>query len=425
VDFLSKYVIYKDGQYLIFRPAVETHARLIMPEEMNPGKRDRPDPIIAAERAMGHLLDNPFCLSVRTVCMDLLTRLNSHYGVGRIEITPEMKRSYPWKGFGDLPQYLPLCPSVSFIENLYGVGPVSLSVSWPEAPSFDCFDWNDVDRDCESFYSNIFYALTVVKRFKTVGYKRLRSFVKMISPFKVPSHVYGTHAGRLESVICHFGLTASNALDLGAHPGACAMSLLKVVDDLTCVSLKPDDGSEFCNYIFRDARSKVIQMDADIYEPDCVYDLVHDDVDIVGARTQFDDARLAHETIKRATRYYPYAKTYIFTIRDINPSILLELYELYKLYGRFDIVKAHYSNPWRLEFVVVVRRSGGNRRRRHNFMGSMNAFLNKQGRKINAWAFLVSEKIYQFKLNGVVDECPYRSDDVYQKQLSDTYTISR
>merc|ERR1719491_1963519 len=79
VDFLSKHVEFSKGQYFIYRPPAETHARLIMPEEFNPSHRDRPDPIIAAERTLGHLLDNPFCREVREVCTTFLKTLNEFY----------------------------------------------------------------------------------------------------------------------------------------------------------------------------------------------------------------------------------------------------------------------------------------------------------------------------------------------------------
>jgi len=62
VDFLSKHIHFKDGYYYVFRASVETHARILMPEEMDPRRRDRPDPVIAAERILGHLLDGGIVL---------------------------------------------------------------------------------------------------------------------------------------------------------------------------------------------------------------------------------------------------------------------------------------------------------------------------------------------------------------------------
>lgn len=423
VDFLAKFVTFSDGEYLVHRPAVETHARLIMPEELNPGHRDRPDPIVAAERALGHLLDNPFNKEVRMVCTDLLGRLNSHYGIGRIEVTEEMKRSYPWRGFGDLPIYMPVLPSDEFINELYGVFPRRLIVPWPSAPQVRSFDWSRTAVDADSFYSGVLYSMTVTRRFKGVSHKKIRSFIRDLSPFVVPRHVYGTHAGRLECIIRMLGLTATYALDLGAHPGACACSLLKIVEGLTVVSLQPDDGEDFCHYIPRDEAVELIRDDADFYEPYMQYDIVHDDVDVHGSRNLGTDATLAKEAIQRARKYHRHSRTYIMTIRDVTPSIIESLYELYVLYGDFTIVKPHYSNPWRLEFVVVVRRSIRNRRRKHQFLQSLNFFLNKEGHSLIEWSAKVSDKLHEMFEKGFVTPCPYREDAALQKAISDEFTI--
>merc|ERR1712176_1706954 len=98
VDFLAKYVVFQNDDYHIYRPEVETHARLIMPEELNPNKRERPDAEIAAERFLGHLLDNPFCPGVRKVCFDMLNRLKNMYQIEFIDITDDMRKVYPWRG---------------------------------------------------------------------------------------------------------------------------------------------------------------------------------------------------------------------------------------------------------------------------------------------------------------------------------------
>eukprot|EP01084_Bolivina_argentea_P227139 383640_1 len=86
VDFLSKHIHYRDGYYYVFRDSVETHSRLLMPEEMDPRRRDRPDVVIAVERVLGHLLDNPFNSSVRNICYDLLNRFKKDYHIDHIDI---------------------------------------------------------------------------------------------------------------------------------------------------------------------------------------------------------------------------------------------------------------------------------------------------------------------------------------------------
>merc|ERR1719491_23375 len=425
VDFLAKYVIFRNGQYVPYRPAVETNARLIMPEEMNPGFRNRPDPIVVAERALGHLLDNPFNLEVRTILMDLLRRLNKYYGVGKIFVTPEMRKSYPWKGFASvLPEYMPICPTVQFIEELYGVGGIALRCKWSGFPSVGKFSWDVTDYDCASFYSCMYYSYSVVSRFHKIGSRRMRKFVKAISPLKVPRYVHGTHAGRLECVCMEYGIVGDNALDLGAHPGACTNSFLKLVKHVTCVSLQPHhDDDIFCPYVIRGEDVDLIEGDADIYVPPHVFDIVHDDIDISGSRGRTVEIRLAREAIKRANRYHSYSKTYIFTLRDMSPDIMESLYELYKLYGSFDIVKPHYSNPWRLEFVVVLRKLGGNTRRKKDFLRSLYGFLNVEGGKMMDWCALASEKMQEMHEYGFVSECPYRNDVDLQKQIAEKHTF--
>jgi 23S rRNA U2552 (ribose-2'-O)-methylase RlmE/FtsJ len=423
VDFLSKYVIYRDGDYYVYRPAIETHARMIMPEEMNPAHRDRPDPIIAAERTLGHLLDNPFNSSVYQVCTSLLGKLNKHYGIGRIEVTEEMRKKYPWRGFSDLPQYMPVLPSDEFIMELYGVSKVKLFQKWPAAPELRSFDWNAKARDCESFYSAAFYSESVVRRLSTIARKKLRGFIKRMSPFRVPDGVYGTHAARLECVIRKYGIVGDSVLDLGAHPGACTMSCLKFASHVTAVTLQPPSANELCPYIMRDDDVKVIEHDADTFVPGKVFDVVHDDVDLMGRRDRLDDMRQAQAAIKRALRYSKYCKCYIFTIRDISPHRIVELYDLYKVYGRFDMVKPHYSNPWRIEYMVVLRKSNDDRKRRSHFMQSINHMLNADGGSLIAWSSALSDKIYEMLERGEISECPMRNDEEYQDALAEAWTI--
>lgn len=428
VDFLSKYIMFRDGQYVIYRPAVETHARLLMPEELNPAKRDRPDPIVSAEKIYGHLLDNPFCGEVREVCMNLLGRLNKHYGVGHIVVTPEMSRKYPWKGFEGMPTYLPIKPDIKMIEDLYGVCNVPLMIEWPSMVEARKCDWLKRDFDCEQFYDAMLLSTTASIRIGRIGSKRIRTFIKLMSPFVVPQGVYGTHAGRLECVMKMFGLSGGkNALDLGSHPGACTVSMLKAYDFVKSVSLQSehDDERTFCPYIIRDERVNVVNADVDGYEndDDVIYDLVHDDTDKFGARTRTEDHQLVLNAINRAERYYKNARNYIFTIRAIDPQIMMRLYDVYKKYGSFDIVKPHFSNPWRVEFVVVLRRASGHAIRRRDFIGSLNHFLNRESEALMAWATVVTKKTSEMIEHRQIECCPYRNDDDAQRSITDNYIL--
>jgi hypothetical protein len=242
-----------------------------------------------------------------------------------------------------------------------------------------------------------------------------------MSPFIVPHSVYGTHAARLESVIKLHGITGANALDLGSHPGACASSLLKIVKKITCVSLQDDD--EMSPYVFRDGRAEFISADADEFTPTIKYDIIHDDIDVSGDRNRLTEHVLAINAIKRSRRLRKFANWYVFTIRDVNPEILLALYDAYKDFGFFDIVKPQFSNPWRVEFVVILRNVGGDRKKRYQFLESMYSFLDRASVGIYQWSATMSEKISQFREKEIVPVCPYRVDHDYQRRLEVEHTL--
>jgi hypothetical protein len=312
---------------------------------------------------------------------------------------------------------------VEFIEELYGGKDVPLKGGWPSVPQMFRFDWDVHKKDCETFYSSEFFATTVATRIRGVGMKSVRSFIRMISPFVVPHRVYGTHAARLECVFKTCGIEAKKALDLGSHPGACASSLLKVVDKLTCVSLNDSD-DEFCPYVFRDSRVDFIECDVDGYVPDKKFDVVHDDVDIIaGSNRRRADHDLALKAVSRAVRLRKYTTWYVFTVRNMGADVMLALYDAYKLYGYIDVVKPHYSNPWRTEFIVVFKNVSDVRRKRRDFLHALYAFLDSTAEQQRNWAALLSEKISEYGNKGSIEECPYRNDSDYQKELKEFFTF--
>jgi hypothetical protein len=244
VDFLSKYVKYCDGNYYVFRPAIESHARMLMPEEMDPRRRDRPDAIIATERLLGHLLDNPFNKDVREVCYDLLSRMKKDYGVEYVTVHDGMMKKHPWRTFdpGKIPKQFPTVPSMGFIEELYGVPiPTHLKVTWPCNPYIIPFDTSVREVDSVYYDTANGFSNDVAFKLNELASRQTKTVVRKLSPYKQPTRCYGFHAARFEFAIKYFGIRFNNMLDLGSHPGACAASALKYCDSVVCVSKKTYD----------------------------------------------------------------------------------------------------------------------------------------------------------------------------------------
>jgi len=425
LDFLSKYVHYRNGKYFTFRPPVETHARLLMPEEFNPNSRERPDAVIAAERALGHLLDNPFSKSVRDVCYDFLKRLQKDYCIGHIFIDEQTAKKHPWRNLGLVGKF-PTVPTVEFIEQLYGVAPCPLSSPWPCMPSLVKFNEDDRSPFMTSYETAYSYSRDVTRRMSEISRKRYKKLVSHVSPYRVPKHVYGTHAARLEFAVIYFQLNLSVCLDFGSHPGACAASMLKRSSDVTCVSLKPDvdSGQPFCPYVFREDAVKFLIMDADEFEARRNYTLLHDDVDVLGARTRSVDIMLANRAMSRAMKLVKNIDCFVFTLHDVCASTVEKMYDCYLAYGSFDIVKPHFSHPWRCEFMVCFKkRLNADRMKKTVFLKSLNFFFNAHASSTIAWANILSDSYETLLIENDYTFCPLQSDDSYQNGLHDIWTL--
>lgn len=416
VDFLSKHIHYRNGNYYVFRESVETHSRLIMPEEMDPRRRERPDVVVASERVIGHLLDNPFNSNVRKVCYDLLARFKKHYDVHWVEVTPEMWKKHPWRMFDQslIPKKFPIIPSMMMIEQLYGVPiPSSLKVNWPGIPNHIKFDKFASDDDMFPYVTAVNFSEDVLIKLSEMTKKKYRAVIRKISPYSQPKRCYGFHAARMEFAIKYFDIKFNNVLDLGSHPGACAASLAKYCKDITCVSLKPnvDDKKPFCPYIAPDDNIKIVRCDVNkyrIYQP---FDLMHDDVDFVGRHTIETDMQIGREMIARALKHKDMVSQCLFTIKQVDWRIIEELYELYKAYGHIDFVKPLYSNPWKSEFMVYVRKDRTSPPfKKAVFRRSLYAFLNSFAPELIRWSEVVMGVIAGFKGIGDVQGYPAQSD---------------
>jgi len=400
VDFLSKHIIYRDGNYYVFREAVETHARLLMPEEMDPRRRDRPDPVIAVERVLGHLLDNPFNGDVRRTCISILERLRDHYEVDYIQVHDGLIRQHPWRNFdvSMIPKKFPTVPSFGFIEALYGVPIVrNLRVVWPKSPDFIIYSGVQ-SYDATLYKAAADFVNDVHFQLDNVAKRKARSIVKRISPYKQPNRCYGFHAARFEFAIKKFGIRFDTLLDLGSHPGACAASATKYCSSVVCVSMKPDrDKRAFCPYIARGSDVHCIQANADHFVPRRHFDLQHDDVDIVGVRSVADDIEIGLGMIRRARMNHKWVYQALFTLKEVNWHTTEDLYDLYKEYGHIDFVKPLFSNPWKSEFMVYVRKEKTPRMRKSVFVRQYYGFLNSMGPQLFKWGELLLNAISDFR----------------------------
>jgi hypothetical protein len=423
VDFLCKYIHYRDGEYFVFRPPVETHARLLMPEELNPGFRDVPDSKVAAERCLGHLLDNPFCKSVRVICLDLLKRLKNDYGIAEVFVDERMKKKGPWKRI-DILGPVPIVPSEEFISELYGVNPVPLRRPWPGRTGIHKFNWIKHDASSIRFDTAYNYSRQVLGRIGfTISRKRYKKLLSHTSPYVVPRTVYGTHAARLEFAIMYFDIDYQSALDFGSHPGACAASLLKRSKDVTCVSLFPerDQNRAFCPYVFKDQAVRLINMDVEEYVVDRKYDLLHDDVDVLGSRSRFVDINLAVKALRRGIKLSRKVNVFVMTIREYNPEIFELIHQCYVAYGSFNIVKPHYSNPWRFEFMLCFKRINLKPVRKRSMLTTLNHFLNSHAASMIEWSDCLSDNYEDLITEHGYVLCPLQKDNEWIKSLSSDF----
>jgi len=414
VDYLSKHIKYWDGNYYVFRDAVETHSRLLMPEELDPRRRNIPDPVIAVERVLGHLLDNPFNEDVRNVCYTILEKLKIDYGVLYVDISDTVRKKHPWRMFDTsrIPRKFPTVPSMRFIEDLYGVPiPKVQLVNWPKAIMFKTLNANGADADSFMFDSASNFCDDVAIRVNDALGKNSKKLVRRLSPFAQPKRCYGFHAARFEFAIKYFDIRFNNMLDLGSHPGACAASALKYCKHVVCVSKKPSvDKRTFCPYVVRSSDVDILRRDADSFIPHRPFDLQHDDVDIVGPRSRDEDLDVGLCMIKRARMNYRMVEQCLFTLKEVNWQVINDLYGAYCDYGHFDVVKPLFSNPWKPEVMVYLKRVKGPRMRRSKFVRMLNHFLNSIAPDLFIWGELMANAVTAYEGIHRIESNPNQTD---------------
>jgi hypothetical protein len=417
VDFLSKKVRYIDGEYYVYRDTVETIARLLMPEENDPGDREVPNEIVAAERLIGHLFDNPFNLIVRQRIYACLEHLRDYYRIYDVDVSDRMIKAFRWRNV-DISRLknVPIIPSIDFINQLYGVAPIGLNVVWPRyLISIYGIDYNAQDTSKERFTNANSECRRVYNRLYELGRRRRPTCIKYTSPFASPTGVRGYHGARFEFAVRHFGIKYKRVLDFGCHPGACAFSMLK--DDgvtVTGVSLVPSRDRQTCPYVLRSEQFKFINEDVNSYSIDENFDLLHDDVDEVIERTQFTDLKYAIAALKRGIKASVKVKQFLMTIHDVDSRVCEEIYNCYRMYGHFDIVRPLYSNPWKCEFMLYFCKSSKPILKKTVFLRALNHFLNSFSADMVLWSEALEANISKMLKGDVADRCPDQDDERLQ-----------
>jgi hypothetical protein len=314
---------------------------------------------------------------------------------------------------------------MEFINTLYGVKGIKLDVPWPGYEgNFTRFDYSLPANNCNRFNDANQYFRKVWKNLLTLSKRKKKECVKYTSPFISPNTCRGYHAARYEYAVKFFDLECRKILDYGTHPGACAFSMLKRKDvEVTGVSLVPlydvRGNRKPVPYVLRDSRFRFIEADADTYVISEQYDLLHDDVDSAGVRTDQTDIVNALGALRRAMRASTHVKAALMTIHDVCAEVIEEMYNCYRLYGDFDIIKPLYSNPWKPEYMVVFRKSDKPRIRKVAFKRALYRFLNSFSSDILRWSELLNSNVERLADGRDARRCPSQDDGALQKRFQD------
>jgi hypothetical protein len=425
VDYLSKNIVYSHGEYYIFRDTVETFSRLLMPEEGNPTDREYPDEIVAAERLIGHLIDNPFNEDVRFAIYKMLEHLRDHYQIYSVNFSDHLRRQYMWKP-NDISRIenIPIIPDFEYIKELYGVSDVPLLLRWPDVDlKCDSLDFSIRERSMDHFMNACSFYRNVRNNVYWLGTRNRINVVSMTSPYLSPKIVSGYHAARLGYVIKALDIKFDTVLDFGTHPGACAQLLLKRAKRVVGVSLIPEvDGvkrhKRICPYVLRCKEFEFIEQDANTYVVKDNFDLLHDDVDAVFVSRHKDfDIDQALASLARIRNACKRVKHAIMTVHDVNHAVLEAIYHTYRDFGEVHIIKPHYSNPWKPEFVVHFEHSRKELMRRTDFNKSCYALFNGVSHKMVTWCNIINYNVERVKAGDSPFVCPYHEDDIFQNRI--------
>lgn len=441
VDFLSKYIKFDGNSYFPWRPSVETHARLLMPEEFEPAMRIVPDARVTAEHLLGHLFDNPFNAEVRKVIYDLLYDIKMHNGIETIEVSERALEKWKMMGLDvtRMKGIIPIIPDIKFIEHLYGVSTVPVSFSWSDserlALAVPKFEFIHKAQQCGYYMRSQAHAIKASLDVK-LAHRRNCMLNRLCSYKTIPEWVHGRAGGKLLEILNSANIASDSILDLGSHPGAAVSTLqhLNMFKRAVCVSVFPQIDKEkgFCPRIVRDGRVEFVIHDANNYVTNEKFDVCFDDIYDFESSKKFTHE---HQVIShynehfigakhRALRYYDNVNAYIVKIRGITPDVIDGLYDVYKKYGKIDIRKPFYSYAWNPELYVVFSKKSSNAFRKATFKQAFNAYLNKLVPRMDAYVGGYAYNYSQMIEGKEVMQNPFRNDERVQA-LIDNFVRKR
>merc|ERR1712157_456606 len=184
-----------------------------------------------------------------------------------------------------------------------------------------------------------------------------------------------------------------------------------------CVTLVPEKDKRrgSCPYIIRNHNVVIHEMDVEDFSCSKQYDLLHDDVDIVGWKDLIDGTKLAKAMLQRFRKHHGNVRQCLGTLYDITPDVVDLLYDTYSLYGHFDLVKPLYSNPWKPEIMVYFRKSNNERMKKNTFLRTVYGFLNRMAVSMIRWSVALNSNISRVLDGQDIEECVHQHDSTYVK----------
>jgi len=437
VDFLSKYLYYSQAvkHYYPYRPLVETVSRILMPEEYDVARRSAPDPIIAAERLIGHVFDNPYNLESRAMCLKMLSYLHEHYHIEDVDMEKVFEK-FRMRGIVITIRRMPCVPSEAMIDMLYGIDSTKLHLQYDDAirqvtpvPQYDITMLDSVDTAALSAES---YAdLVSVLKGKTVGSMKNLRIKQLTRYFTIPSWSTGNAGLKFLEIIKMVGKPKS-VYEIGSHPGAVA-EMARICDiEISGVSLYPIEDQKtdrpFMYKLDERLRERFKQDDWRNVKFDDVDMVYNDSYSMSQTTDSLDDVHRyvedmivqSHEVMTKVRKDSPKCVTYVTKVHGFTPKVYAELYAMMREFGEMRLIKPVYSYPWQSEVYAVFERNGSKQVRKSSFFHAINSFRNRLSARLLAWATLRSQNLTRHLMGRRVIQCPAQGDVDFQQQLIDT-----
>lgn len=172
-------------------------------------------------------------------------------------------------------------------------------------------------------------------------------------------------------------------------------------------------------YVLNDPNVTVIERDVKDYDiSGTSFDLVHDDIDRVGVGPS--DMKLATSTLNRFLNYANHVKYAVCTLRVFNGDILHLIHANYQKYGGIRIFKPYYSNPWKLEYVVVFsKKVNTHTMGKRKLMVQFNFFLNEMADSMVLWNNIIDNQITSLQDGHDCDVNPNQTEysEIFESSL--------